>query len=724
MPEADSPRPQSRPRAFARLLAASVLLPLAILLFGLWEMQRGDDDWADFEAQHARLSRLVTELEARMPKDGRPDYSLQFREHGQTYGGPYALERARDARDEAGTLATLMDWRRWLPPVAVIGGGIAAALSLLVLAAGALLGLLGRTSRNVLVRGFSVVRLVLPATLAIQILAATAGFVAVVTFETGMVIQDGFSADSVKLIGIALVAIGATLIAASGAVLGLRRALDAFEPDPLPILGRQITPAEAPGLWRLAEALAQRMGALKPEAVVVGLTEGFFVTAGPAVLEPSGARLTGRILYLPLPYLALMRSEETAAIIAHELGHYAGGDTAYSQRFLPIYVGVERSLDAIALGQSRSFGLLGPSFRLGLFVMERFHLAVRQWSRVREFAADAAGAKATSAEASARALLRYGATGPRIVETLNAAVEAPDAAPPDLVAAVIDHAAAVGLDDPAVHLETEQAHPTDTHPPTRQRIAALGQTLDQTLLAAAATPPTPEALEILSTYFADPAALCRAATADFLAAVHARKAAVRAHLEATAAEIGSQPRVLRTNHRSRGLVLAVAGGVFAAAALALALLGIPGASPYELKVALVTVAIIAAVFGGGGALILLRQEPISLILEAEGLKAPGLEQTIAWDDIADLDMLASSGHIVTRLLLMPSAPWPQRSRGRHGVKLDPKHRIVTLSVGLPRKMKPQDFANLIGLYQAAHQARKLLAERDLAHPAPPENHAA
>ncbi len=43
------------------------------------------------------------------------------------------------------------------------------------------------------------------------------------------------------------------------------------------------------------------MGALKPEALVVGLTEGFFVSAGPAVLEPGGTRLEGRILYVPLP---------------------------------------------------------------------------------------------------------------------------------------------------------------------------------------------------------------------------------------------------------------------------------------------------------------------------------------------------------------------------------------------------------------------------------------
>ncbi|MFD0937248.1 M48 family metalloprotease, partial [Methylobacterium trifolii] len=190
-------------------------------------------------------------------------------------------------------------------------------------------------------------------------------------------------------------------IAAGATVLGLRRALSAFEPDPLSIFGRVVSPAEAPGLWRLTEGLAERLGALKPEAVVVGLTGGFFVSAGPAVVEPGGAPLTGRILYLPLPYLALLRGDEVAAIIGHELAHYAGGDTVYSQRFLPIYAGVGRSLDAVAEGHAGSFGLLGPSLRLGVFVMENFHLAVRHWSRTREFAADAAGAGPASVDAAA-----------------------------------------------------------------------------------------------------------------------------------------------------------------------------------------------------------------------------------------------------------------------------------------------------------------------------------
>ncbi|CAO4153735.1 Protease HtpX [Methylorubrum aminovorans] len=703
-----------------RLVAATVLLPLALLLLGLWEVQRGADDHAAFEAERQRLGVLVTEMEARAPRDGRFDPRLQFRYEGRNYGGPLAVDKAREARDEAGYLATLMDWRRVLPPVVVAGGAVAAALSLLVLLAGAVLGRLGRASRDALVRGFSLMRQLLPATLSLQILAATASFTAAVTFEAAALLQGGFDGGALKLLAIAVVAVGAVVFVAGSTVLGLGRALGAFEPDPLPIIGRTVTPEQAPGLWRLLDGLAARLGALKPEAVVVGLTEGFFVSAGPAVLEPGGARVSGRILYLPLPYLALMRGDEVAAIIGHELAHYAGGDTTYSQRFLPIYAGVERSLDAVAEGHQGSLGLLGPSLRLGVFVMERFHLAVRHWSRTREFAADAAGAGATSVDASARALLRTGAVGPRIAETLQAAADAPDAAPPDLVAASLERAIQAGLDDPAAHWQEEQAHPTDTHPPTRERVAALGRTIDADLLSAAGAVPPPHALGQLAAYFADPAGLSRAATDDFLGALRAQDAAYRAHLEATAAEVGTEERVLRANYRPRGIALAVGGGLFAVIALAIAVFGVPGISPKDNGVVLAMALGLGALLGGAGALILRRGEPVTLTLSPEGLKAPGLDRTIPWDSIADLDMTFNQTGILTRLLLPPEADWPQRLPGRHGTKLDAKRRIITLPIGLPRGMKPQDFADLIGRYQMAAQARRLLAESARTSPSEPQ----
>ncbi|CAA2101864.1 Protease HtpX [Methylobacterium bullatum] len=703
-------RAPSRLRSLAGLVAATVLLPLAVMLLGVWEQERAAADWADLDAERLHLTRIVQDLEAREPRDGRIDFRMQFRRNGQTYGGPLALVQARAARDEAATLTLLMDWRRTLPPVVIAAGGIAAALSILVLLAGAVLGWIGRASRDVLVGGFSLVRRLLPPILAIQVLLTAGGFVAAVIFEAGILARPGLGSGEIKLLMIAAVAGGAVLVTAGATVLGLRRALAAFEPDPLPILGRTVSPAEAPGLWRLTEGLAERLGALKPDSVVVGLTGGFFVSAGPAVVEPGGERLTGRILYLPLPYLALMRGDEVAAIIGHELAHYAGGDTAYSQRFLPIYAGVGRSLDAVAEGHAGSFGLLTPSLRLGAFVMERFHLAVRHWSRAREFAADAAGAGPTSPDAAARALLRTGAVQPCIAEMLDAAAETPGSAPADLVAAILDHVIARGLDDPATHLEAEQPHPTDTHPPTRERIAALGRTLDAELLAASAIVPPPHALGQLAAYFADPAGLCRTATADFRGAVEEHDAAVRAHLEATAAAIGTEERVLRENSRPGAIVLAVTGLLFASFALGLVTLGFPGLSAWEARLVAWVALACGAALAGFGLFRLWRGERTTMILRPEALVIPGLDRPIPWDDMADLDMTLQQTGIVTRLLLPPEAPFPQLVPGGRKIRLDPKRRIVTIRAGLPRKMTLQDFADLIGRYRHAAEARRVLAE--------------
>lgn len=698
----------SRPRAIVTLIAATILLPLAVMALGLWEGRRGDADSTAFEAERLRLERAVADLEARAPTDGRIDLRMRFQSDGQTYVGTLALDQARAARDQAATMASVMDWRRRLPPVAVVGGGVAAALSLFILIAGTGLGWAARASREALARGFSLMRRLLPAMLAAQILALAAGFVAVVVFEAAMLAHPGIRGGEIKLLMAAGVVVMAVIYMVGVTVVGLRRALAAFEPDPLPIFGRKVPAEEAPGLWRLTEDLADRLGAAKPDTIVVGLTDSYFVTAGPAVLQPGGEQLTGRTLYLPLAHLALMRPNETAAVIAHELAHYAGGDLAYSERFMPIYAGVERSLDAVAASREGSFGLLAPSMRLGVFVMERFHLCVMHWSRGREFAADAAGADATSAEASARALLRNGAMQPRVVETLDWAAEAPNAAPVDLVAEAVAHAARNGLDDPAGHLEAAQAHPTDTHPPTRERVAALGIAVDADLLAAASEAPASDALGVLDAYFLDAEALSRTATSDFLNAIRDQNAEMTAHLQEMAAQVDAEERVLRENGRAMAIFYLGCAVLFAAVAIALLALGVPGLPQQQLWIVCGVVLAIAAGFAAYGAIGLKRGDRVTLVVKPDGLAPPGLDREIAWSEIAGLDLNFYQNRMITRLMLA-EGPLPKKIRGGRFAKVDAKRRTVTLTFGLPRRMKPEEFADLIGRYQQAAQARHILS---------------
>lgn len=647
-----------------------------------------------------------------MPPGAPPDFTIQFRRRGQLYGGPYAITQARAARDEAATLSTLMSIRRMLPPVVSWAAGLAGVLSAAVLVAGGLLGRFGRASRETLVRGFAAMRRVLPPVLALRITLGTVAFVAAVAFEAAALAQPGLGSAEMKMIAVAIAAVLASLWVAGKTLLRLRHALAAFEPDPLPMLGRPVGPAEAPGLWRLVTELATKLDALAPESIVVGLTEGFSVSAGPKILEPAEQALDGRTLYVPLPYLALLRPDEIATIISHELAHFAGGDTSYSLRFLPIYAGVDRSLSAVADGAASgsAFGLLRPAMRLGSFVMDQFHYAVRHWSREREFAADALSVRPTSPDAAMRALLRTGAVTPRVNETLDHAIEFPHAAPADLVTASIETALARGLDDPGEHLGIEQAHPTDTHPTTRDRLARFGGSLTPTLLAAAAAPPEPDAHQTLARYFADPARVCENATADFVGVVREHHHVYQAHLEATAAEVGEEARVLFDNSRRPAIFCSAVGAVFLLASLALAILGFPGLSRPEAHVVAWFACAPGAVFAAVGIVRLRRGERVLLTLRPDALVIPALDRPLPWHDIADLDMHMRYNGIGIRLLLPPEAPFPQCTQRSRALKLDTERRIITLRIGVPRKMAPRQVAELLGLYRRAAQARTLLTE--------------
>ncbi len=703
------------------IVLITVMVPLAVLGIALWEMQRGDTDRWDLEVRRTLLDQTVQRMEAWLIANPRREMQLQFRRDGQLYGGPYALEKARDALADAGTAVAIERWRCVLPPVTVGCAGLAALLSVSVLAAAAALARAGRTSRDALVRGFSLLQRLLPPLLGLQVVVLAVCAVTVVAFEAMAILEIGdFSAGSLKVLMVTAVLIGASLWTAIKAVLQLRRTVALFTPDPMIVLGRSVSIQEAPGLWRLMSDLATRLGALQPDNVVVGLTGGFFVSSGPKLLRPGDTELAGRTLYVPLPHLPLLRTDELTAIIGHELAHFSGSDTEYSLRFLPIYAGVERSLDTVIAAGTTSAGTLSllarPSLRLGIFAMERFHHAVRHWSRLREFAADTAGADITTTDAAARALLRTAAVEARIDETLDAAFQAPDAASADLVVATLDHAIAKGLDDPSPYLEKRQPHPTDTHPPTRQRLAALGREPSPAVLAEAASPPRADAQSRLSELFADPDALCRNATTDFLDMARRRAREMQQVLEQTAAAVDETEHALHEDWRAVSSVSIGAAILFLLAGAALLVFGMQGLSWHESEVVGGVATAIGLGFAGWSLVLVRRPRAPFLLLRPDGFTLTGLDREIAWEHLIDLDMMLERGRISTRLLLSPEAPLPVRTPGRRRIKLDGKQRIVTFTAGLPRGMKAQGYAELLARYRLADLARRQLAGETTPHP--------
>jgi Zn-dependent protease with chaperone function len=93
-------------------------------------------------------------------------------------------------------------------------------------------------------------------------------------------------------------------------------------PRPFRAGGRRLAPDDAPRLFEDIAALAQRAGVRGPDEV--------YLTALPeaAVTQTGGLRKEGaRVLVLGLPMLDALTVQELRAVICHELGHFAGGDT-------------------------------------------------------------------------------------------------------------------------------------------------------------------------------------------------------------------------------------------------------------------------------------------------------------------------------------------------------------------------------------------------------------
>jgi hypothetical protein len=460
---------------------------------------------------------------------------------------------------------------------------------------------------------------------------------------------------------------------------------------------------------------------LRPDQIVVGLTRGFFVTSGPKLLSPGGEQFEGRTLYLPLPYLPLLRQDEAEAIIGHELGHFTGGDTEYSLRFLPIYAGVHRSLvamDSAGRGRDGSDGLITrPAVELGKFAMERFDRAVLHWSRLREFAADEAGTRITSADASGRALLRTGAVEARINEVLAETFRHPESAPVDLIAATIDHAREQGLDDPSAFHEAPHAHPTDTHPPTHQRLAALGVTLTPALLAEVMAPPAAEALMRTSALFAAPEQLYRDLTDDFVGNARDAHRAHRESLEVAASAVGDDALVISDGGGGWGWVMFI-GGLF----FALMGIGIKWQEPQFPEGANIMAggcALAALVIFYFSVKMLTRGQKPFVTLRPDTITLDGVDRPLAWSEIEEVGYYVVGPATKTKglgfsVFLKPEAPLPGRAKGQRRAIIRRKKRKIEVTSMRFRDLTAQGFADLIHQYRVADGARRVIEQQDAA----------
>jgi Zn-dependent protease with chaperone function len=169
------------------------------------------------------------------------------------------------------------------------------------------------------------------------------------------------------------------------------------------IAGEPVDEKSAPLLWRRIRQMAEQLHTSPPRYLIAGIDDNFFVTEAPLIV--GNRRLEGRKLFVSLPLLRQLETGEADAVLAHELAHFAGGDTKNSARLWPQLVKYDRYTESLAeIG--RIMHLILPFL---YFYRQLFEFALARESRAREFLADAAAARLVSPQAMARSLVKVGA---------------------------------------------------------------------------------------------------------------------------------------------------------------------------------------------------------------------------------------------------------------------------------------------------------------------------
>lgn len=690
-------------------------VPFALILISNWQQASVEEHFLPLPVSTKQVDQSLPDSAKRSIKDALPDSAAIRLRTAPASDRP--AEAVRVARDQTGAWDNIERFNGLLVTLTRISaiGGI---ISMLFGASGLYLirraGGRAMRSRDELIAGFDFTRRALPFVLSGVTIGIAIALASVLGFEALRFFRNGMPMHGAPRLAIylALAAI-AVLIMIVRLLAILPRAFALFEPEPRTLLAREVSRENGAALWEWIEALAARVGTAAPGTIVVGASDGFFVTSGALQLEPESRQTAGTVLHLALPLMALLDRHETEAILAHELGHFSGADTEYTLRFSPIFAGIRRTLDTLDQAGSMRLRLVNllmwPAYELGAVCMESFHAAVMHWSRIREFEADAIGAAIAGTQPSVTALVRsIAADGP--IETVHASIKRdPAMAPADLMVEVRAIASRDGLADPTDHLEVRQAHPTDSHPPTSERILAMAEELPlRDRIRDVALRPIATGEPIWFEHlFADLSTFSVAVTRDYVESVAKQEGAIDQHLDAMAHAF-SEPRELveRTWWR-----------VFQFSALSLVAIGfgiaIIDANGPPASLFYAAIALGAGVASAATALHFWRRSRSPFLrIAADGVLLHGATEVIPWTDIEEIGHHDTNNGVMLNFLLADGkAPTLGKTHYRR-VRYDDARQVLSVGVKGVKSLSGQAYVELVTEYYRAAMARALLKERE------------
>jgi hypothetical protein len=228
--------------------------------------------------------------------------------------------------------------------------------------------------------------------------------------------------------------------------------------------------AESTRLWSELGAICAKVGTDRPDHVILGIDDNFFVTEAP--LKISETVCHGRTLYISMSLLKQMNGAEADAVLAHEMAHFSGNDTLYSKKISPLLARYANYLQTL---------YENPTARPVYYFMHcfraLFELSLSELSRHREFRADRIAAEATTPREFAGALFRItaysdfrGKIQQEVFQTERVLAAANISG--QLEQGFHAHATSFVAMPNLGALQT--AHPFDSHPPLVQRLEAIG----------------------------------------------------------------------------------------------------------------------------------------------------------------------------------------------------------------------------------------------------------
>jgi Zn-dependent protease with chaperone function len=234
--------------------------------------------------------------------------------------------------------------------------------------------------------------------------------------------------------------------------------------------GTVVDRQHSPKLWQHIDALCDKVGTHKPDQIVLGIDDNFFVTEQPVIVDDK--TYTGRTLFASLSLLKQLNGREADAVMAHELAHFSGNDTTYGKKISPLLSRYDNFLNATYTG-----GITLPVYYFMLCFRGLFELSLRKLSRQREFRADKIAADIASPGGISGALLRIAAYSKYRNGVEKTLFEQEQALETANIAGQIESGfpkyAQAFAGEKDLH-EVQTVHPFDSHPSLAERLEAVG----------------------------------------------------------------------------------------------------------------------------------------------------------------------------------------------------------------------------------------------------------